>query len=209
MLCKELKENYNFSNVKLLNNFRNVNYPIIHNNSDRILKLVFFARVQPMKGANLIFDIANKIKKNAGVEIDIYGPVSDFYKMEFDRLLSESNVAYKGILQPDQIYSVLSRYDLMLFPTKYYTEGFPGSILDSYIAGVPVIVTNWLNAREFVDDGETGFIVEFDNDEQFIERTISLINEPELVKRLKENVVKKRYLYTSEQAWKALSLSLK
>lgn len=210
-LAQSLREKYNFSNVSILNNFRNVEYPETSVTQNNILKLVFFARVQPMKGVNVLFDLAKKIEQEniCNVKIDIYGPISDFYKEEFDRLLSTSQVDYRGILQPHEIHSTLSQYDLMLFPTKYYTEGFPGSILDSYISGVPVLATKWINAEEFIDHEKTGYIVEFDNDNKFIEQTISLIKNHHLVKKLKENVVTKRYLYTSEQAWKILSLSLK
>ena len=97
----------------------------------------------------------------------------------------------------------------MLFPTRFFTEGFPGSILDSYISGVPVIATNWLNAKEFIDDGETGYIVDFDNDEIFIDKVIYLINNPYLIAEIKANVIKKRYIYSPDEAWNVLSLALK
>ena len=210
-LSRSLKNNYNFSNVVVLNNFRNVEYPVISSSVNHVLKLVFFARVQPMKGVDLIFKLSEKIRQEniSNVEIDIYGPISDFYQKDFDKSLSESNVKYCGVLQPNNIHAVLADYDFMLFPTKYFTEGFPGSILDSYISGVPVIATNWLNAKEFIDNDETGYIVEFDNDEKFIEKTIYLLKYPELIRKLKENVIKKRYLYSPEEAWKTLGLSLK
>lgn len=210
-LCTNLKQSYGFSNVKLLNNFRNIIYPEILKNKNNKLNLVFFARVQPMKGVKLIFELADRINEEvlSSVNIDIYGPISDFYEKDFYKSLSSNKVNYCGILEPDNIYSVLCNYDLMLFPTKYFTEGFPGSILDSYISGVPVIATNWLNAKEFIDDGKTGYIVDFDNDEMFMDRVIYLINNPHLITETKENVIKKRYIYSPEAAWKVLSLALK
>ncbi len=77
------------------------------------------------------------------VIIDIYGPIYNEYLTEFEEECQNSseNLNYKGVLQPDEIYQVLSEYDLMLFPTQYYTEGFPGSILDAYISGLPVIAS--------------------------------------------------------------------
>lgn len=38
----------------------------------------------------------------------------------------------------------------MLLPTHYYTEGLPGSVLDAYMSGIPIIVSRWKHASEFV-----------------------------------------------------------
>ena len=69
----------------------------------------------------------------------------------------------EAFLSQEIISRTLVNYDLMLFPTRYYTEGLPGTIIDAYIANLPVIATEWKHAREFIKDGETGFIVRFDN----------------------------------------------
>lgn len=209
-LFNDLKK-YEFKNLAILNNFRNIKFDLICNNKTDILNLIFFARVHPMKGVNTIFNLDKKLKelKIKNVNIDIYGPVLDSYKHEFFYNINNTGVNYKGIISPEDIYSVLYKYDLMLFPTRFFTEGFPGSILDSYISGVPVIATNWLNATEFIDDGETGYIVDFDNDEIFIDKVIYLINNPYLIAEIKANVIKKRYIYSPDEAWNVLSLALK
>lgn len=200
-----------FKNLYILNNFRNLNFELVYKNNKNLLNFVFLARVHPLKGIDTLFKLDKKLRdlniKN--VNIDVYGPVLDSYKNEFFHNIEKSNISYKGVVSPEDIYTTLYQYDLMLFPTKFYTEGFPGSILDSYISGVPVIVTRWLNSSQFVEDGFTGYIVDFDSDEMFIDKILFLIKKPEILDKLKVNVIKKRYLYTSEQAWKILSLSLK
>ena len=72
-------------------------------------------------------------------------------------------IEYRGALQPSEIYTNLSKYDVMLLPTHFYTEGLPGSVVDAYISGIPVIVTEWKHSHEFVDNGKSGYIVPFDN----------------------------------------------
>lgn len=202
----------NYSNVHLLHNFRITDYPSLDtekNNGGKI-RLVFMARVNPMKGVNLLFDLAKKIEELRfdHVSIDIYGPILESYKLEFFDKVSKSTINYVGVIQPDDIYGTLKNYDLMVFPTKFYTEGFPGTILDAYISGLPVIATNWLNAKEFIDDQQTGYIIDFDDESLFIDRVIELIENPDDIFRLKENVKKKRENYSAEAAWKVLKSKL-
>lgn len=204
------KKKYN--NVHLLHNFRITDYPLLDiekNNSGKI-RLVFMARVNPMKGVNLLFDLAKKIEELGldYVSIDIYGPVLESYEPEFFDKVNKSTINYAGIIQPNDIYDTLKNYDLMLFPTKYYTEGFPGTILDAYISGLPVIATNWLNAKDFIDDQKTGYIIDFDNESLFIDKVIKLIENPYYIFSLQENVKKKREDYSAEAAWNILESNL-
>ena len=199
---------YNFKNIYKLYNFRVIDYPIL-NLEEPIeidIKLVFMARVQPEKGLGVIFDLDMKLKelKLDNVCIDVYGPVLDSYKDEFFNKINTSSINYCGVIQPEDIYSVLQRYDIMLFPTKYYTEGFPGTILDAYISGLPVIATNWLNAKEFIDDNKTGYIVDFDNDQLFVRKVIELVKNPSEILNLKKNVEVKRDSYSADKAWEVL-----
>src|SRR5690554_635261 len=203
----------NFKNVYLLNNFRPLQFPkvnVVKNNKSETIKLVFMARVHPLKGVNLLFDMEEEINK-AGIEnvfIDIYGPVFKDYEEEFTSKLKNSEIKYRGILAPSEIYDVLQNYDLMLFPTKYYTEGFPGTILDAYISGLLVIATKWLNAEEFVEHGKTGFIVPFDDDEVFIQEVINIAKNPNIITELKKAALLKREEYSADRAWGVLKKAI-
>ncbi|QXW26043.1 glycosyltransferase family 4 protein [Acinetobacter johnsonii] len=197
---------YNFENIVLLNNFRLFDNNKIDIKFGDIKKIVFMARVHEMKGVDTIFKLSNALQ-NLGyndIEIDIYGPIHDEYKNNFIENINNSLVNYGGIVEPFNVYSVLEKYDFMIFPTKYYTEGFPGSILDSYIAGIPVIASNWLNAHEFIVDENTGYIVEFDNPTAFIDKVIWLIQNPEKLGKLKANIIEYRKQYSADAAWSTL-----
>lgn len=197
---------YNFKNIVLLNNFRLFTSENINIKSSSKTKIIFMARVHEMKGVNTIFQLSD-VLKNLGhndIEIDIYGPIHDGYKKTFLESLDNSLVSYGGIVEPCNVYLVLEKYDFMIFPTKYYTEGFPGSILDAYIAGIPVIASNWLNAHEFIVDENTGYIVEFDNPTAFIDKVIWLIQNPEKLAKLQANIIEFRKQYSSDVAWETL-----
>ena len=103
--------------------------------------------------------------RDKGVEnfqVDLYGKIDAAYK---DKISAEtkllSNLAYKGFLKLDTAagYDTLATYDMMLFPTYWHGEGFPGVILDAFIAGLPVIATEWNLNVDLIQDGYNGLII--------------------------------------------------
>ena len=202
------------NNVEVLNNFRLVELPKVEisNTQKTINSMVFFARVHPLKGVDTIFKLSKELESLGPdynkIKIDIYGPILEEYKAEFFRSIDKTSVNYCGILQPDEIHNVLKDYDLMLFPTKFYTEGFPGSILDAYISGTPVIATNWLNAQEFIKHGETGYITQFDDEREFINRVIDTVKDPKDINSMRKKILLVRENYSAQNAWSVLKKAL-
>lgn len=195
-LKNELEDYYGFNNVDIFPNFRFFEFNPKSSESKK-LRIVFMARVIKQKGLDWIFDLADYISEHKlqdKYSITFFGPETDDEKEYF-----ESNVAkyefveYRGPLQPEEIYETLSKYDVMLLPTHFYTEGLPGSIVDAYISGIPVVVTEWKHAHEFVEDGITGFIVPFENgSRQMIDRVLLLERDRDLLRKLKTNALVKR-----------------
>ncbi len=105
-------------------------------------------------------------------------------------------IQYEGIVAPNESASILKNYDALLFPTKYYTEGIPGTVIDAYFAGIPVIASKWESAFDVIDEGRTGYIFDFDNYNEFLNILRVVINNPEKLSALKENCINKSYLYT-------------
>lgn len=210
-LKNKLQSKYNFKNVQQLYNFRmteNILQNKVSINPDNNkLRLVFMARVHRMKGVDVLFHLADELKSSNihSVSIDIYGPIFDEYKQEFEEKLKVNEfINYRGILQPADIQKTLSEYDVMLFPTKYFTEGFPGSILDAYIAGIPVIATKWKYADEFIKDDFSGIISPFNNDAVFIEKVKSVIDNPDKLNQLNKGALKYAQIYSPDTAWEVL-----
>jgi glycosyltransferase involved in cell wall biosynthesis len=210
-LRQSLMGNYDFKNVQLLPNYRLHDYKAKINEVGPVVKLVFLARVDPMKGVNCIFKLAKELnqKRYENFSIDLYGPINASYKESF--FAQEANfpsVNYKGIVSPENIHDILNEYDLMLFPTQYYTEGFPGSILDAYIAGIPVIATEWKHAHEFIENNKTGVITEFGNDDDFIKNAILLLTHPDRIYMMKALALNKSKEYSGDIVWDILKSKL-
>ena len=92
----------------------------------------------------------------------------------------------------------------MLFPTKCYTEGIPGTIIDAYAAGLPVISSLYLNFDEIIDDGITGLGYEFGNNEALISLLKNLSKNPLRIIEMKKNCVKKAKMFLPNEVVKTL-----
>ena len=211
----QLEREYGFKNVDVFPNFRISDFKSTAHHEDGKLKLVFMARVVKMKGIDTVFSLCEKIR-NAGlgnrISIDFYGPQQDHDNdkdgsIEFfnNNIKKYEFASYHGAANPADVNGILEKYDVMLLPTHYYTEGFPGSILDAYISGIPVIVTKWKHATEFVDDGETGIIIPFEDDGTALANAVMrFYKDNDLLNEMKLKANAKWHDFSSEKAWELL-----
>ena len=206
---KEL-EDLGFNNVEFFPNFRLANpISMISFNLDDTseLRLVFMARIMKMKGYETVFDFADYARKNnMKVRIDFYGQInSDEEKYFISLVKAHENTSYCGYLAPDEITKVLMNYDMMMLPTRFYTESLPGTVLDSFIAGIPIIATNWKYAKEFIEDGKTGFIVPFEDSQSEFNRKLTIVyHDREKLKCMKEYASNEAIKYSEHTAWQRI-----
>lgn len=153
-------------NCNVIPNFKRlkvVNLDEQKNRKNAIIKFCTFSRVVREKGIeDAIFAIQRLNEKNNDVKclLDIYGPIDSGYTDRFQSILNNTSkyINYCGIVDFDKSSLVLKQYDALLFPTFWNGEGFPGTIVDAFAAGIPVIATDWNCNSEIVDDMRTGII---------------------------------------------------
>ena len=120
-------------------------------------KLIFLSRVEKMKGIFTLIE-AMKILGNE-YQLQIYGPLSGIEPEE----LQGGNYHYYGSVDAAKVPQKLAENDVLILPTKWGTEGYPGVIIEAYSVGVPVISTPMGAIPEIVEDGKTGFFTPVDD----------------------------------------------
>lgn len=212
-MTNNLIDQYNFKNVLTFPNFRLHSFiPSFKFESNRF-KVAYMARIFKEKGIDIVFRLADYVQKKYGkkhsISIDFYGPIQkdeeDYFREELDKY---DFVSYKCILKPEQIYSTLEQYDVVVLPTRFFTEGFPGTIMDAYISGVPVVVSRWKYASEFVNHGDSGFLFDLEKEDDFYSYVDCLYNDRSQLLKMKLEAYKKSKEYSSESAWQILKLYL-
>lgn len=167
------------------------------------LRLVIFSRVMQQKGIADAVHVVEKINKDRGKEVyrlDIYGQIDSAETEWFAELQSTftASVKYNGCIDFDKSVEVLADYFALVFPTRFFTEGVPGTIIDAYAAGLPVITAQWESYKDIVTERETGFSYKF-GDINALEKLLNMIAEnPETVTKIKRNCIQKANEYTPQ-----------
>lgn len=173
------------------------------------LKLCTFSRVMKEKGIGDAVEAVRNVNAELGYQafsLDIYGQVDENQTDWFESLKSSfpEGVRYCGCVDADKSVQALQGYFALLFPTHFYTEGIPGTIIDAYAAGVPVISAKWESYSDVVEEGITGFGYEFDEESQLEDILVNAAAEPEMILKKKSSCLREAEKYKIEQAVKVL-----
>lgn len=126
-------------------------------------KLCTFSRVMKEKGIEDAIQAVRAVNESFGrivYTLDIYGQVDSAQMEWFESLKADfpEYIRYGGVVPFDRSVDVLKTYYALLFPTYYEGEGFAGTILDAFAAGVPVIASDWKYNREIVEHMKIGIV---------------------------------------------------
>lgn len=163
-------------------------------------RLCTFSRVMEEKGITDAIEAVHRVNTQLGETVytlDIYGPVAPQYEETFQKLQAQHGdwLSYRGVKDPSQSVQTLKDYYALLFPTKFYTEGIPGTIIDAYAAGVPVITARWLNCADVLDDGVTGIGYIFGQQQELEQILLRTAERPEILLNMKQDCLKKAGQY--------------
>lgn len=168
-----------------------------------------FSRVVKEKGMETAARSAAELNRRAGrirAVVHIYGPVDPVYEEEFRKLLEDYKdcVVYQGCIPYNESVKALSGSYMLLFPSVYPGEGMPGTIIDAFSAGLPVIASDWRYNRDMVQDGVTGCCYEWQKPEQLTERMAYAVDHPAEIDAMRPACLREAQKYTPESAMRQI-----
>lgn len=194
-----------FDNIEIVPNFKDLQIlddsDLVYSLEDQI-HVCTFSRVMKQKGiedaVQVVCDINRKLQ-NYRVYLDIYGQVESGEEYWFEDLKRNftDSVTYMGQVAFNDSVKVLKKYDLLLFPTLFYTEGIPGTIIDAYAAGLPVIASRWENFSDIVEEGYTGVGYIFGDVDDLERMLMDVIKNRSKYNAMKINCLKKAKEYSA------------
>jgi glycosyltransferase involved in cell wall biosynthesis len=204
------------NNVSILPNFKRLR---ILKEDELVLKysepyrLCTFSRVMKEKGIEDAIEAVIAINNTVGRIVyclDIYGQIDYGYRGRFEHLQKDfpDYIEYKGVVDFDKSVDVVKKYFALLFPTYYEGEGFAGTILDAFAAGVPVIATNWRYNAEIIQDRVDGFIYDYKKPEMLKEILLEIHDKPINLINMKKNCLKRAKDYSPDYVIKNLIQNL-
>lgn len=119
--------------------------------------LAFLGRISPEKGTHLAIEIAQQ----AGWHLKIAGKVDrvdvDYYEQQIKPLIDGKQIEYLGEANHAQKNSLLGGAVATLFPITW-KEPFGLVMIESMVAGTPVIALELGSTSEVIAHGKTGFL---------------------------------------------------
>lgn len=200
-------------NVEYLPNFKRLN---ILNDNDLIrhtdvpFRFCTFSRVNKAKGINEASEAIIRINNEVGNKLaylDVYGPIEGNYGAILKDYIDQADgaITYKGVADYSKSTETLKDYYALLFPTTFYGEGFPGTVLDAFYAGLPIIATNWHLNGEIITHKKTGYLYDW-NDTEGLERWIKFaVMNPDEMYIMKKNCIKEAELYTPDYVMEVIN----
>lgn len=192
-------------NVVHMPNFKNIKLVSINEMPDKYTEpypLCTFSRVTKEKGIIDAITAVKELNEKMGkrvFSIDIYGAIEAGFENELNNAILNSNgcAQYKGQVDFNKSTEKLKKYFALVFPTYYVGEGFPGTIIDAFSSGLPVIATDWRYNSELVSNGKTGFIYRLYNEKQrgLLEVLECIYNKPEVITAMKRNCLQEAKKY--------------
>ncbi len=192
-----------FENVYILPNCKKINVV-----SKEDLKYDFhlpynlctFSRVMKEKGIETAVNTVKKVNNDLGYvaySLDIYGQVESEQREWFERLQQNfpEYINYRGSVNYSESVGVLKKYFALLFPTYYDGEGFAGTLIDAYSAGLPVIASDWKYNSELVNEN-VGMIFPVEDVNTFSELLKRIAVNPSLILDKKLNCLKEAKKYS-------------
>ena len=173
-------------------------------------KICTFSRVMKEKGIEDIVNVVRNINSDQGktiYELDIYGPVDADQTAWFENLSSTfpDYIRYRGIVDFDKSVDVLKDYFVLVFPTRFFTEGLPGTIIDAYAAGIPVVSAKWESFADMIEEGNTGYGYDFENTDQLQSILEKIASSPDAINQMKIHCIAKAQDYTTQRFKEKLS----
>lgn len=155
--------------------------------SDRPVRLLFFGRILPYKGIDLLLEALPLLRTEfPAVELEIWGTgdLTPYRAM----LEQTSNVRVENRwIEEREIVSIFAGTDLAVLPYREASQS--GVVATAFAAGMPCIVTPISGLSEQVADGKTGVIAAGVTAADFANAILRVLRNPALYHRLSKGCI--------------------
>lgn len=164
------------------------------------INIISIGRLLPWKGfEKLILVMSKVIKEFPDARLLIIGDGPDMQKLEREiyRLKLEGKVILAGALSKEEVIQNLKASDLFVLNTNY--EGLSHVLLEAQATKIPIVTTSVGGNLEVIEDGENGFLVDFNDIRGLQEKITTLLHDKDLREKFTEKGFEKVSSFTEEK----------
>lgn len=165
-------------------------------------RVLFVGRLSREKGLRTLLAAWKLVEGQVDAELRLVGdgPLRD----ELQQLSGSSAVSFAGRVEGQDLVREIERAHLSVLPSECY-ETFGRVVVESYVLGRPVVVSNIGGPAELVRDGETGLLFEAGGTADLAAKLTALLTDAEL-RRGMGRAARQQFLakYTPEKNYEQL-----
>jgi glycosyltransferase involved in cell wall biosynthesis len=193
-----------FSNLKVDINNHGIRYKNIktnrrvYNKNEKQIIFGYGGSLTPHKGISVLLKAFNELN-NKDIKLKIYGSGQEEYVNKLKNIVKcDDRVEFCGVFSEEQVGDILSLIDVIVVPSTCY-ESYSFILHEALACNVPVIVSNLGGMAEKIKDGFNGYTFEAGNYKSLKEKMEFIINNPDVLNKIKENIKRNIIIPTVEQ----------
>lgn len=145
--------------ITVIPNFINLpkHYKSIEIHQTDLLKLLYFSRIEPKKGLEILLEALDEI--NVKYQLTIAGTGEPDYLNSLKKIVHKRSmerfVKWIGFQHNDTKFEVLQTHDLLVLPS--YNENFGNVVIESLSVGTPVLISDQVGLADYIKSGKLGW----------------------------------------------------
>ena len=141
------------------------------------------ARHDPVKGLDVLLDALALVPPPTRAVLIGDGPEGPALRAQCERLGLSDRVEFRELPWGEQrAADLMWAFDGLVLPSR--VEGFPVTIAEAMLAGIPVVATDVGSVREAVEHGRTGWVVPSEDPRALAEAIGELVADPERARQM-------------------------
>lgn len=147
----------------------------------------YAGQIIPRKGVDILLKEALQLPFS-NWELRIYGEIyqPQYFESIKKVMTASKNIKYCGAFNSSDLSKIYSEIDVAVVPSR--RENYPLTVMEALSAKTPVIASDVGGIKEMVRDGVDGFIFPIHNPASLREILVRFLNDPDLIKKLKDNI---------------------
>ena len=160
------------------------------------LNIVTVGRLEWQKAYDIAVLIAKELKER-NIDFNWYVFGDGHMRGEIEDLIKSNSLenCFKLVGIKKNVFPYVKDADMFVLPSRH--EGYCLATLEAKILDQIIIATDILSNREQINDGENGFLCKLDPKE-FASKIIEVYNDKNLIKKIKKNLSKENFDYSSQ-----------
>lgn len=162
------------------------------------LVIIFASMNFEIKGLNDIIRSLAHLKSRVKLIVAGKGNIKKYEKIAEEEQIS-GNVIFTGTVSKDKLIDLYLAGDLYMMLSKFDTFGMV--VLEAMAAGLPVMISNRVGAKDLVTEGKNGFVIDDSSDYAYIASRLNVL----LNKNIRSKMSAAAYQTASENTWDSVA----